>query len=69
MPGQRNGMYHHERGQEDFLVVAGECVLLIEGEERRHYHSDERCTVAFRSSPRKDRGSEKRWANSPLVKP
>jgi uncharacterized cupin superfamily protein len=35
LPGQRNGMYHGERGQEDFLVVSGECVLLIEGEERR----------------------------------
>ena len=33
-PGQR-GMYHRERGQENFLVVAGECTLLIEGEERR----------------------------------
>jgi uncharacterized cupin superfamily protein len=35
LPGQRNGMYHGERGQEDFLVVSGECVLVIEGEERR----------------------------------
>jgi uncharacterized cupin superfamily protein len=34
LPGQRNGMYHRERGQEDFLVVSGECVLVIEGEER-----------------------------------
>ncbi len=33
-PGQR-GLYHRESGQEDFLVVAGECVLVIEGEERR----------------------------------
>src|SRR5262245_31031334 len=33
-PGQR-GMYHAERGQEDFLVVSGECVLVIEGQERR----------------------------------
>ena len=33
-PGQR-GLYHGERGQEDFLVVSGECVLVIEGEERR----------------------------------
>ena len=33
-PGQR-GMYHRERTQEDFLVVSGECILLIEGEERR----------------------------------
>ena len=31
MPGQRNGMYHRERGQEDFLVVAGECVLVMTG--------------------------------------
>jgi uncharacterized cupin superfamily protein len=35
LPGQRNGMYHRERGQEDFLVVSGECVLVVEGEERR----------------------------------
>jgi quercetin dioxygenase-like cupin family protein len=35
MPGQVNGMYHGESGQEDFLVVSGECVLVIEGEERR----------------------------------
>ncbi len=35
MPGQRNGMYHRERSQEDFLVVVGECLLVIEGEERR----------------------------------
>ena len=32
-PGQ-HALYHGERGQEDFLVVAGECVLVIEGEER-----------------------------------
>ena len=35
MPGQRNGMYHGERAQEDFLVLSGECILVIEGEERR----------------------------------
>jgi uncharacterized cupin superfamily protein len=35
VPGQRNGMYHGEAGQEDFLVISGECVLVIEGEERR----------------------------------
>jgi uncharacterized cupin superfamily protein len=33
-PGQPNGMYHRESVQEDFLVLAGECLLLIEGEER-----------------------------------
>ena len=35
LAGQRNGMYHGEAGQEDFLVLSGECVLVIEGEERR----------------------------------
>jgi uncharacterized cupin superfamily protein len=33
-PGQPNCMYHGEEAQEDFLVLAGECLLLIEGEER-----------------------------------
>jgi uncharacterized cupin superfamily protein len=34
-PGQVPGMYHREANQENFLVLAGECLLLIEGEERR----------------------------------
>jgi uncharacterized cupin superfamily protein len=34
-PGQPNCMYHRESLQEDFLVLAGECLLLVEGEERR----------------------------------
>jgi uncharacterized cupin superfamily protein len=33
-PGQPACMYHREDNQEDFLVLAGECLLLIEGEER-----------------------------------
>jgi uncharacterized cupin superfamily protein len=33
--GQPNGYYHAEDGQEDFLILSGERVLLIEGEERR----------------------------------
>jgi uncharacterized cupin superfamily protein len=33
-PGQPNCLYHSESQQEDFLVLAGECVLLVEGEER-----------------------------------
>jgi uncharacterized cupin superfamily protein len=33
-PGQPTGIYHDEAGQEDFLVVSGECVVVIEGEER-----------------------------------
>jgi uncharacterized cupin superfamily protein len=34
-PGQPNGLYHREQDQEDFLVLSGECLLLVEGEERR----------------------------------
>jgi uncharacterized cupin superfamily protein len=34
-PGQPACHYHGEDAQEDFLVLSGECLLLIEGEERR----------------------------------
>lgn len=34
MPGRPMAMYHHEAGQEDFLVLRGSCVLIAEGEER-----------------------------------
>src|ERR687896_1108244 len=34
-PGKPSAVYHRESNQEDFLVLAGECLLLIEGEERR----------------------------------
>ena len=33
-PGVPVCMYHGESEQEDFLVVSGECALVIEGEER-----------------------------------
>ncbi|HXV59016.1 MAG TPA: cupin domain-containing protein [Gaiellaceae bacterium] len=33
-PGEPVGMYHWEADQEDFLVLAGEALLLVEGEER-----------------------------------
>jgi len=33
-PGQRMGMYHRENAQEAFLVLSGECTLIVEGEER-----------------------------------
>jgi uncharacterized cupin superfamily protein len=34
-PGQPASLYHAETEQEDFLVLAGECVAILEGEERR----------------------------------
>jgi uncharacterized cupin superfamily protein len=33
-PGEPMSMYHYENDQEDFLVVAGEGLLIVEGEER-----------------------------------
>jgi GNAT superfamily N-acetyltransferase len=33
-PGEALGMYHRENAQEGFLVLAGTCRLIVEGEER-----------------------------------
>ena len=34
MPGEANGYYHAEEAQEGFLVLSGECIAVVEGEER-----------------------------------
>ena len=34
MPGEPNCLYHSESQQEAFLVLSGECTLLVDGEER-----------------------------------
>ena len=33
-PGQQMAMYHFEDEQEDFLVVSGDAIVIVEGEER-----------------------------------
>ena len=33
-PGQPSGLYHAEEAQEGFLVLAGECLAVIDGHER-----------------------------------
>jgi uncharacterized cupin superfamily protein len=33
-PGEANAIYHWETEQEDFLVLAGEALLIVEGQER-----------------------------------
>ncbi len=33
-PGEAMAMYHRENDQEDFLVLAGEALLIVEGQER-----------------------------------
>jgi uncharacterized cupin superfamily protein len=34
-PGKPTGMYHAEKSQEDFFVVSGECLAIVEEQERR----------------------------------
>jgi uncharacterized cupin superfamily protein len=34
-PGQPSALYHGEETQEGFLVLAGECLAVVEGQERR----------------------------------
>jgi uncharacterized cupin superfamily protein len=34
-PGKPSTLYHRESGQEGFLVVEGECLLIVDGEEPR----------------------------------
>ena len=45
-PGEYNGYYHAEDAQEGFLVLSGECIAVIENEERRLRRWD-----YFRSPP------------------
>jgi uncharacterized cupin superfamily protein len=33
-PGESTGLYHREDNQEGFLVLDGECLVIVEGEER-----------------------------------
>ena len=33
--GESGGLYHREGDQEDFLVLCGECIAIVEGRERR----------------------------------
>jgi uncharacterized cupin superfamily protein len=34
-PGEMMGMYHRENGQEAFLILAGECTLIVDERERQ----------------------------------
>jgi quercetin dioxygenase-like cupin family protein len=34
-PGETPGFYHAESNQEGFLVLSGECLAIVEGQERR----------------------------------
>ena len=62
-PGQPACMYHGEDDQEDFLVLAGECLLLIEGQERRA------AGLGLRSLPGLDRARLRRRRRRALRDP
>jgi len=34
-PGETPGFYHAESNQEGFLILSGECIAIVEGQERR----------------------------------
>jgi uncharacterized cupin superfamily protein len=51
-PGKPSTLYHRESEQEGFLVVEGECLLIVEGEERTlrrwgYFHCAPNTTHAF----------------------
>jgi uncharacterized cupin superfamily protein len=35
LPGEASSLYHAEENQEGFLILAGECLLVVDGQERR----------------------------------
>src|ERR1044071_1365498 len=61
-PGETNGYYHAEDAQEGFIVLSGECIAVVEGEERRmrqwdYLHSPpgtEHITVGAGAEPRSE---------------
>jgi uncharacterized cupin superfamily protein len=51
-PGKPSTIYHRESSQEGFLVLRGECLLIVEGQERRlrawdFFHAPPDTTHAF----------------------
>jgi hypothetical protein len=58
-PGETNGYYHAEAAQEGFIVLSGECLALVEGQERpmRQWDSfiHRREPLTPRSEPATDR--------------
>ena len=60
-PGEAMAMYHWEVDQEDFLVVSGEALLIVEGEERPLRAWD------FVHCPPEDEAHDRRRGSRPCV--
>jgi uncharacterized cupin superfamily protein len=61
-PGQV-GMYHREANQEDFLVLAGEYLLLIEGESNRSGRGTSSTARRTPSTASWGRGTARAWSS------
>jgi hypothetical protein len=59
-PGQPNCRYHSEPEQEDLLVSYGECIVILDGEERARRRT--RTGARSRGAPSPIRG---RWTAQP----
>ena len=59
-PGVQMAMYHWEADQEDFLVVSGEALLVVEGEERPLR------AMGLRALPRRDEARARRCRRDAL---
>src|SRR5262249_21682941 len=55
-PGRSRYLYHAESNQENFLVLMGECLLLIEDQERRLRAWDRALSAGGRTRFRRQRG-------------
>ena len=44
-PGETNGYYHAEAAQEGFVVLSGECLALVEGQELAEHENPGEATV------------------------
>ncbi len=60
-PGEPLGMYHYENDQEDFLVLAGEALAIVEGEERPLRG------VGFPALPSRDESHDRRRRRTALA--
>ena len=55
-PGESFGYYHAEAAQEGFIVLSGECLAVVEGQERRMRHWDYLQPLTARHGSRHRRG-------------
>jgi hypothetical protein len=68
-PPEPNGTYHWETEQEDFLVLSGEALLVVEGQERPLRQWDETARRYNASAPEDTQDTEVAYARFPPSQP